>query len=398
MALAMILALGAVVAPRWLGHERNSAEPHVRAAHRALTQGRLDEAAAELAEARQQDEPSTEVERLWGLLYGRAGRADDALPLLQRAWDGPGSEGRGPDPEVAEALARIAMQRFDFANAIQVLDRWAGQAPNDPKPLVMRSEIDRRIGVERIVTIGHLREALRRDPTCDEARLSLAEILYIDGQYAESSEHYAAYAARHPDNAAGHVGVGIAARVQGEVAKAVAALDLALVLAPDDTLALRERAAIDLHAGHADDALRRLDRAIKADPFDPELRYQRSLALGQLGRRDEAVAERRASEQLRREHAKMAEIANQLINQPADNTLRCLAARWMIDHGRVEEAVQWAQLVLRNQPDHPEANRLLADYHQRRGELGLANFHRLHAVAAPEPAATQTSTGDDRDR
>ena len=241
----------------------------------------------------QQGEPSTEVERLWGLLYARAGRADDALPLLRRAWDGPGSEGRGPDPEVAGALARIAMQRFDLADAIDVLDRWAGRAPTDPRPLVMRSEIDRRIGVDRIVTIGHLREALRRDPTCDEARLSLAEILYIEGQYAESGEHYAAYAARHPDDAAGHVGVGIAARVQGEIAKAVAALDRALVLAPDDTLALRERAAIDLHAGHADDALRRLDRAIKADPFDPELRYQRSLALGRLGRRDEAVAERR---------------------------------------------------------------------------------------------------------
>ena len=363
-----------------------------------MSQGRLDEAAAELAKARQQGGLSTEVERLWGLLYARAGRPDDARARsLRRAWDGPESEGRGADPEVAGALARIAMQRFDLADAINVLERWAREAPTDPKPLVMRAEIDRRIGVDRIVTIDHLREALRRDPTCDEARLSLAEILYIEGEYAESGGLYAAYSARHPEDAARVTSEWVSPRgVQGEIAQAVAALDRALALAPDDTMALKERAAIDLHQGHPDDALRRLDRAIKADPFDPELRYQRSLVLGRLGRRDEAVAERRRSEQLRREHGEMAEIADQLIHHPANNTLRCLAARWMIDHGRGDEAAQWARLVLRDQPDHPEANRLLADYHQRRGERGLANFHRLYAAPAPESAPSQT--GGDHDR
>ena len=397
VASVLILAMGAMVAaPRWLGRAPDPAEAHVRAARQAISQGRLEEAAAELARARQQGGRPADVERLWGLLYARAGRADDALPLLRRTWDGPESEGRGPDPEVAGALARIAMQRFDLADAINVVDRWARETPTDPKPLVLRAEIDRRIGVDRIVTIAHLREALRRDANCDEARLSLAEILYLEGHYAESGQLYAAYAARHPGHAAGYIGVGIVARVQGEITQAGAALDRALALAPDDTMALKERAAIDLHQGHPDDALRRLDRAIKADAFDPELRYQRSLVLGRLDRRDEALAERRRSEELRREHGEMAEIADQLIHNPDNNALRCLAARWMIDHGRGDEAAEWARLVLRDRPDHPEANRLLADYHQRRGEPGLANFHRLHA--APPSESAPSRTGGDHDR
>src|SRR5207253_4363048 len=137
---------------------------------------------------------------------------------------------------------------------------------------------------------------------------------------------------------------------------AAAALDRVLALTPDDTLALRERAAIDLSRGHPGDALRRLDRAITADPFDPELRYQRSRVQAALGRTDETAADLRRSERLRREHAEMAAIAAQLVDRPADNALRCRAARWMIDHGRAEEAAQWARLIVRDQPEHSEAN------------------------------------------
>jgi Flp pilus assembly protein TadD len=217
-------------------------------------------------------------------------------------------------------------------------------------------------------------------------------MLYLEAQYPESARLYAEYAARHPNDPSGHLGAAIAARAQGDAAGAALALDRALALAPDDTLALKERAHLDLTTGHPDDALRRLDRAVAADPFDPELRHLRSLALARLERRDEAAAERLRSERLRREHAEMAEMADRLIDRPTDNALRCRAARWMIDHGRAEEGVQWARMVLRDQPDHPEANRLLADYHRRRGELGLANFYQVHAATAAE-ARDETDRG-----
>jgi predicted Zn-dependent protease len=285
------------------------------------------------------------------------------------------------------------MQRFELADASAVLDRWAREAPSDPTPLMMQVEIDRRIGLDGRAIIDRLREALRRDPTRDEARLGLAQMLYGEARYAESAEVYAAYAARHPDDPAGYLGVAITARAQGEMDQAIAALDRALALSPDDTLALKERAAIDLIRGHPDQGLLRLDHAITADPFDPELRYQRSMALTQLGRRAEAATERQRSEQLRREHAEMERIADQLLEHPTDNALRYRAARWMIEHGRAEEGAQWARLVLHDQPDSPEANRLLADYHRRRGELGLANFYQLHLAPAPASAEARSETG-----
>ena len=225
-----------------------------------------------------------------------------------------------------------------------------------------------------------------------KSRLGLAEMLFIEAQYAESAELYATYAARHPDDPAGHIGVAITARAQGDIATTITALDRLLALAPDDTVALKERAAVDLSRGRPDDARRRMDRAITADPFDPELWYQRSMAFVRLGRRDQAAADLNRSQQLRREHTEMEQISNQLVDHPTDNALRCRAARWMIDHGRVQEGVQWARMVLRDQPRHPEANRLLADYHRRRGELGLANFYHVHAAERPATAETRPET------
>jgi Flp pilus assembly protein TadD len=221
----------------------------------------------------------------------------------------------------------------------------------------------------------------------------LAEVLYLTGRHVESAEAYQAYAVRHPDDPAGYVGLAMNARTQGDTSSAAEHFDRALRLDPSNTLALKERAAIDLAQGHAQRAFGLLERAVVADPFDPELRYQRSLILARLGRRGEADTDRVRSEQLRREHSRMAEIEEALVATPRDIALRVEAATWMIAHGRVEEGVVWARLVLQDQPDNPKASRLLAEYHKRRGEPGLANHYRLHAGDETTPAPPYTPTG-----
>ena len=57
----------------------------------------------------------------------------------------------------------------------------------------------------------------------------------------------------------------------------------------------------------------------------------------------------------------------------------------MFDHAHDKEGARWALKILAERPDEPEASRLLAGYHERRGEIGLANFYRMHASAGSEP-------------
>ncbi len=57
-----------------------------------------------------------------------------------------------------------------------------------------------------------------------------------------------------------------------------------------------------------------------------------------------------------------------------------------MEHGHADEAVEWANLVLRSDPSHPAMNRLLADYYRKKGQLGLANFHETHAEKSSDRA------------
>jgi hypothetical protein len=56
-------------------------------------------------------------------------------------------------------------------------------------------------------------------------------------------------------------------------------------------------------------------------------------------------------------------------------------------NGHEEEGLRWAELVVRERPDHAPTNRLLADYFDRRGQSGLANYYRLHASPSRRPAS-----------
>ena len=89
---------------------------------------------------------------------------------------------------------------------------------------------------------------------------------------------------------------------------------------------------------------------------------------------------------LRKELDRLHEARSRLIASPHDRKSQLEIARWLFDHSHGEEGARWAEKILRECPDDAEASRLLADYHQRRGEMGLANFYRLRAPSGPEPA------------
>lgn len=112
------------------------------------------------------------------------------------------------------------------------------------------------------------------------------------------------------------------------------------------------------------------------------------LLLSRLGRRDEANAERVVVERLKSEHARFTQIGRELVRNPRDPELRSEAAQWLMKHGHEDEAVEWANLVLRSDPAHPAMNRLLADFYRAKGQTGLANFHEAGALRRGDSAST----------
>jgi tetratricopeptide (TPR) repeat protein len=380
----------AAVAPiaRWLKAQPDSAEAQFLKGRVALALGNLPEAAERLKRAQELGHPRPQLVLLQAMLASRLGRHAEAEPILRQAF----LDARGPDPQLDEALARVYLETYDLNRAAVVLDRWAREAPEDPKPHLWRVEVDSRIHGAPDAVLNDYREALRRDPNLAKARLGLADELRQAHRNAEAATEYEAYLAHQPDDPAGHLGAGQNLLEKGDEAAATRHFERALALDPKNASIYKQYAEADILRGDFAAALRHLDRAVELDAYDLPVRHRRSLALTRLGRTGEAKAEQAATNRLRAELSSLNEARARLVNSPHDRASQIEVARWMFDHGHDQEGAKWAEKVLREQPGNPDASRLLADYHQRQGNPGLANFYRLQASSGPDFLPAQTGS------
>jgi len=380
------LAESSQILERLLRLSPNSAKAHYLKARIAWVQNDYPTVDEESVRAYELGYDRGPLARLRGLLLALSkNQVSEAEPLLRQAFD----DSRELDTEVTEALARLYLGTFRLGEAAAVLDRWSREAPGDARPYLLRIEIDTRTQAALEVILARYRAALERDPSLDQARFGLAELLRINHRNAEAAPEYALFLAHKPDDPLGYAGAGQNTLDMGDIAEAAQLLDRSLALAPHDALVLAARGALELRRGKLEAALQYFDQAVKADPFHHGNHYQRMLILAGLGKNGEAEAERQVAERLKNDQTRLGQIKQALIDKPLDPTLRGEAARWLMEHGRADEAIEWANLVLGTDPSDPAMNRLLADYYRKRGQLGLAKFHETHTEQSTDRAASR---------
>jgi predicted Zn-dependent protease len=166
--------------------------------------------------------------------------------------------------------------------------------------------------------------------------------------------------------------------MKGDMQAAARHFEAALATAPDTPRALRELALIDRRYGRNAAARERLAKAVRLEPHDYEVRYAYARVLATTGD-PKAAEESRAAEALREEQKHIDALRKSLVSRPDDLDLRSEVARWLFGHGHEQEALDWTNLIISKNPNHPATCRLLAEYYQKKGNQGLANFYRLHA-------------------
>jgi tetratricopeptide (TPR) repeat protein len=364
---------------RWMALDPRSAEAHALSAQVALEDGDLGRVSSELNEARELGLAKPELERVHALVLTRLGRYAEAGPILMRALT------RNPnDCPVLEAMSRIYLKNYRLHDAEELVDRWIQLQPDVARPYLWRAEIDRRIRVDTSIDLeADYRQALRCDPGLEVARFELAELLRRAHHGEEAAAQYEIYLKARPDDAKALAGAGQNAVELGRIDEGVELVDAALAADPDNTTALRARATVDMIRGDLEPALERLNRCVEVNPFDSEALYTRSMVRGRLGQTEGAKADREAVDRLKREQAELLAIRDKLMDSPDDDDLRSQAAAWMLAHGRADEALEWARAILANDPKHPGANRIMAEYHEGQpGGSGLANYYRLQGAGA----------------
>jgi tetratricopeptide (TPR) repeat protein len=357
---------------RWLAADRSSAEAHYLWARAELAADRPAEALAALGRARSLGYPSVPLNRLALAIRGRIDPTGAVEPSLRMALRGT----IDPRPEVAEALARIYLARYELGAAAEMIARWKRDAPEDPRPYLCQNEVDRRRGAAVVVLIANDREALRRDPQLGPARLDLADRLRGAGDHAQAAIEYDRYLSQGNDDVEGHLGAARTELALGKIEAAIGHLDRCLALNPRDPDALSERAGIDLRRRDPAAALRRLRVASQVDPQNWEIHYRFSQALQAMGDRAAAESELAVSQRLQAEHRQLEGILERLARHPQDAETRHAAASWLLAHGREDEGLRLAEQLVHDHPSHRATHELLADYYGRSGRPGLANSHR----------------------
>lgn len=366
----------------WLKANPDSAPAHLLRGRIAVAKNQLHEAAEELKRLQSLGAPRDDVRLLHALIAAKAGRSTESLPTLKRAFD---DEATHPDRQIDELLAKGYLESFDLNHAAVVLDRWADDFPDDPKPYLWRAEIHGRNGADAGEVEADYREALKRDPSLARARLGLAEELRKSHRTAEAATEYDAYLALEPKNARAHLGAGRNLMEQGDADAAIRHFKRAIELDPKNAEPHIELANTASRRGDWEATLTSIDRAIAIDPHDVSARHLRGLALVRLGRDAEARTEQATAARLRTDLKQLNAARTRLIAQPHDRTSQLEIARWMFDHAHDEEGARWAKQILSEHRDDPDAAKLLVDHHRRRGEAGLANYY---STMIPSDAAT----------
>lgn len=386
--LVVSLAVAGLAAYAWV---RGRPEWHLRQAERRLAEGAWTLAGPwlELPER----VPSTRDRAL--ILRARAavesGRPTNAVAPLQRVDpDGPsGAEAafwkgrtlyaigntplailwlrtartaRPADPETLRWLATAAYDLGDRRTLLEALETLTRVEPGDARAwrtLALVSWTDPGAGE---LELGAAKVAYERSlalaPDQPQARLELAEVLVKMGRLAQADRQLAQCAGGVPEADRADL-LAQSAWLHGERERCRAIVDTALAQSPEHSGLLARRALVDQSEGRLEQAVSGFDRAIAADPYNPQWSYMRSLAARALGRSTEADRDAARSAELKRAAAELAELSAEATLHPTDAAVRVRLGHICATLGRPELATLWYRAALACDPRNADARAAL---------------------------------------
>ena len=316
---------------------------------------------------------------LKGLLFARAGKANDAIQNLQQA--------TGSEPLAVEALTALSQCYYQLGMFLQAIDsglqalakdstalearRWLAAAyydlgavsqaaseldrisqddPQDPRP-------DRLLGLIAKDSelypkaISHYRQSLKRDPHqpgVDELLQELAESQIKIDQFEEALGTL-------KDCKTSPAALTLEARCHAALGRfdvAEERLRQAIRLDPRYVPALLVQGKLLLDDGKAAEAAEVLTQAIPFNPHDRQLHFQLSQALRALGKFTEADAEMELMLKIQQQEREFSDLHDQAASQPENAEIRFRTGELAELLGKPDLATVWFRAALAIDPNH----------------------------------------------
>ena len=330
-----------------------------------------DEAEQELRREVEQNPGSGPAWALLGDIAVRRSKPEDARPLIEKALSIDSSL------QIARAdLGVVLGEVKQYDRAIAELRQAIRLDPNKTNPHLQLARVYHDAGREDDAkaereTVRKLRDE-EHQKTVRQYALSLVyrgDQLAGSGNREEAMDSYRKALDNDPECAAAYSRIGELTAKSGKPDEAIAPLQKALSLNPDD---VRGRdslaAALALSNGRSAEAIDFAEKALRQDPEDVALHVNLAIALYRTGRLDEAV-----------EHLRQAALL-----RPNDATIESNLGTTLLGSGRIDEAIPHLEKALDLNPPSADMQYKVGELCYSRGmeDRALAHWHQALAIDA----------------
>ena len=344
--------------------------------HRRLNQ--YDEARRYLEEAKKRDWVPESIDLEYRLMRTQefGPRGDERILLT---WIG----GRHPDDKlILEGLGQGYLTVHSLMDAKRCYEIWIERYPDDWFPHLKRGEIFEAMEDGESALKEYLL-VYSRQPEHSTIKRDLGRF-YLNSirDYAEAAKYLGPHLERYPDDSEALQMDAECQNGLGHPDEAQKLLDRSLAIDPQKVSALILQT--DLMKDRPEAALRFLRRAEQLAPWNLLLNYRLSVALGELGRTEEAEKYRSKHKELEKNLKELNALATSIWKDPHNPELRVQLAKLMFLVGRDEAAISWLHTALAESAYFEPAHRALAEYHSQfktPEQQSLAEYHRQMAAA-----------------
>lgn len=335
------------------------------------------------------------------------GDVDAALRMMTKV-----REFHPPNPAIEFVLARCHVRNGDLGPARELIGRVLRMDAAHAGAILLNARMQVANGEASLATLA-MEELVARRPDLGEAQLLLAEAYGASGRRAEASAILERRAQVAESDFLPHLQLGLALRNEGRLSEARVALERAGALKADDLVVLSLLVELDLSEERVDEAHARIDERLTKAPGVAVAHLLRAMVYIKQERVAEAMLAARSAVaydsgllrgysllvQLHRNVGNgdeaIEELSRFLEQSPADRAALMLKGTLLHEAGRLDEAAECYEILLRTDPMFgPALNNLASIKSRVSGELDAAFILANRAAAAlPNEAAVAETLG-----
>lgn len=312
-----------------------------------------------------------QLERL--LLRAQTGEVEVVFPYL---W--PYVEEKRPEAAaVLEALCYGFVGEQLMAMAERCIRRWRQIDPDNIQALVCEGWFWDQSGGPTPEAQENYARALELDPKRDDIRLRLG-IAYLRAQNERKAiACFKEVLRQDPHNEGAQLGLATATRDIGKWKEARAMLTRFLEEHPNSAEALRELAQVAMEENNYPEAEKLLRQVLEKEPYDYRALYGLHVCVRQSGRKVEGRELSVRLERVRRLERSLDNlIRGKLRAQPKDPEVRYQVGLLYEQLGVEASASQWFLRTLQVDGDHQGALKSMVRHHEKKGEKEKADEYR----------------------